>query len=150
MQVPATHSTEQAWLAAIVAHSEDAIIAKNLEGVVTGWNAAAERLFGYSSAEMLGRPLTVIFPASRLHEETMILDRIARGERVDPYETERQHRNGRIFPVSVTVSPIRGADGNLVGASNITRDLTGSRAAVRACARATAERTRSVRVGTRP
>jgi two-component system sensor kinase FixL len=124
MQVPATHSTEQAWLAAIVAHSEDAIIAKNLEGVVTGWNAAAERLFGYSSAEMLGRPLTVIFPASRLHEETMILDRIARGERVDHYETERQHRNGRIFPVSVTVSPIRGADGKLVGASNITRDLT--------------------------
>jgi PAS domain S-box-containing protein len=124
MQVPATHSTEQAWLAAIVAHSEDAIIAKNLEGVVTGWNAAAERLFGYSSAEMLGRPLTVIFPASRLHEETMILERIARGERVDHYETERQHRNGRIFPVSVTVSPIRGADGNLVGASNITRDLT--------------------------
>ena len=70
MQELAGHSTEQAWLAAIVAHSQDAIIAKDLEGVVTGWNAAAERLFGYDSAEMLGRPLTVIFPASRLHEET--------------------------------------------------------------------------------
>jgi two-component system sensor kinase FixL len=122
--MPANHPTEQAWLAAIVECSEDAIIAKDLQGAVTGWNAAAERLFGYSSAEMLGRPLTAIFPADRLHEEAMILGRIARGERVEHYETERQHSSGRIFPVSVTVSPIIDADGRLVGASNITRDLT--------------------------
>jgi two-component system, LuxR family, sensor kinase FixL len=124
MQVPAQNTTQQAWLAAIIEGSEDAIIAKDLAGIVTGWNAAAERLFGYSSVEMLGCPLTVIFPASRLHEETMILGRIARGERVEHYETERQHKDGRIFPVSVTVSPIRNAEGDLVGASNITRDLT--------------------------
>jgi two-component system sensor kinase FixL len=122
--MPANDPTQQAWLAAIIESSEDAIIAKDLQGAVTGWNAAAERLFGYTSAEMLGRPLTVIFPADRLQEEAMILGRIARGERVEHYETERQHRTGRIFPVSVTVSPIMDADGRLVGASNITRDLT--------------------------
>ena len=115
---------EQTWLAAIVESSEDAIIAKDLRGIVTGWNAAAERLFGYGSAEMLGRPLTVIFPAHRLDEEAMILERIARGDRVEHYETERQRKDGGVFPVSVTVSPIRDADGNLVGASNITRDLS--------------------------
>jgi two-component system sensor kinase FixL len=124
MDLPMNRYDEQAWLAAIVEGSDDAIIAKDLHGIVTGWNAAAERLFGYTSTEMLGHRLTVIFPADRLQEETMILDRITRGVRVEHYETERQHKNGRIFPVSTTVSPIRDADRRVVGASNITRDLS--------------------------
>src|SRR5262249_22199081 len=88
------------------------------------WNASAERLFGYTAAEMLGRPLRVIFPPHQVGEETMILERVARGERVEHYETERQCKDGRVIPVSVTVSPIRGAAGNVVGASNITGDLS--------------------------
>jgi two-component system, LuxR family, sensor kinase FixL len=115
---------ERAWLAAIIESSDDAIIAKDLLGIVTGWNTAAERMFGYTSAEMLGTPLATIFPASRFDEEGMILARIRSGEHIEHYETERRHKDGRIFPVSVTVSPIRDAHGTLVGASNTTHDLS--------------------------
>jgi len=124
MQAPDSHRSDHAWLVAIIESSDDAIIAKDLNGVVTAWNAAAEHLFGYTAAEMLGRPLTVIFPAHRAHEEATILQRIARGERIEHYETERRHKDGRSFPVSVTVSPIRNASGTITGASNITRDLS--------------------------
>ncbi len=115
---------ERAWLAAIIESSDDAIIAKDLLGIVMGWNAAAERMFGYTSGEMLGHPLAKIFPPGRINEEGMILRQISSGEHIEHYETERRHRDGRIFPVSVTVSPIRDADGILVGASNITHDLS--------------------------
>ena len=118
------NASEQAWLAAIIESSEDGIIAKDLGGTVTAWNPAAERLFGYAATEMLGQKLAVIYPPARAHEETEILARIARGERIEHYETERRHRDGRVFPVSVTVSPIRDAAGAVVGASNITRDLS--------------------------
>lgn len=121
---PKSQGSDQAWLAAIIESSDDAIIAKDLNGIVTAWNAAAERLFGYTAGEILGRPLTVIFPARRTHEEAAILQRIARGERIEHYETERSHKDGRIFPVSVTVWPVRDASGKLTGASNITRDLS--------------------------
>ena len=111
-------------LAAIVESSDDAIIAKDLSGVVFAWNRAAERLFGYSASEMIGQPLTVIFPPARIEEEAFILGRIARGERVERYETTRRCKDGRMIRVSATVSPILDASGRITGASKILRDLT--------------------------
>ena len=111
-------------LAAIVESSDDAIIAKDLNGVILSWNRAAERLFGYTASEMIGQPLTVIFPPDRIEEEAFILDRIRRGETVEHYETARRRKDGRIISVSATISPIRDASGKIVGASKILRDLT--------------------------
>ena len=111
-------------LAAIVEGSDDAIISKTLDGTVTSWNPAAEVMFGYSAAEMIGRPMTTIFPADRLEEEKLILGRIASGERVDHFETCRRHRDGHIVHVSVTISPIRDETGRIVGASKIARDIS--------------------------
>jgi two-component system sensor kinase FixL len=111
-------------LAAIVESSDDAIIAKDLAGTVFAWNKAAERMFGYSAAEMTGQNITRIFPPERMAEEAALLARVAAGEQVDHYETERCRRDGTIFPVSVTISPIRNAGGAIVGASKILRDLT--------------------------
>jgi two-component system, LuxR family, sensor kinase FixL len=116
---------EDARLAAIVESSDDAIIAKDLNGVILSWNSAAERLFGYTASEVFGRPITIIFPPDRLEEEAEILDRIGRGERVDHYETARRHKDGQIINVSVTASPIRDASGKITGVSTIMRDLTG-------------------------
>lgn len=118
------HPAEQARLAAIVESSEDPIIAKDTRGIVFAWNRAAERLFGYAAAEIIGQPITLIFPDDRIAEEAAILDRIGRGERIDRYVTERRCKDGRILRVSVTVSPIRDAEGRVVGASKIVRDLT--------------------------
>jgi two-component system, LuxR family, sensor kinase FixL len=113
-----------AQLAAIVQSSDDAIVSKDLSGIVTSWNAAAERLFGYSATEMIGHPITVIFPPDRIGEEAEILRRIADGERVEHFETLRRHKHARDIAVSVTISPIRDAHGAIVGASKIVRDLT--------------------------
>ena len=103
--------------------SDDAIIAKDLSGVVFAWNRAAERLFGYTASEMIGQPLTVIFPPDRLEEEAFILGQIARGERVEHYETTRRCKDGRIIRVSATISPIRDASGRITGTSKILRDV---------------------------
>jgi two-component system sensor kinase FixL len=111
-------------LAAIVASSNDAIISKDLGGVVTSWNQAAEHLFGYAAAEIIGRSITIIFPPERVDEEAAILARIGRGERVDRYETVRRHRDGRDIRVSLTISPIRAANRSIIGASKIIQDLT--------------------------
>ena len=111
-------------LAAIIGSSNDAIVSKDLSGIVTSWNRAAEHLFGYAAAEMVGQPITTIFPADRVDEEAAILARIAHGETVDRYETVRRHKDGQAVSVSVTISPIRDADGTIVGASKIIRDLT--------------------------
>ena len=116
-------------LAAIVEHSADAIIGKSADGVVTSWNAGAERLFGYTAAEMIGHPVTRLFPPELLDEELRILDRIHRGETVAPLDTVRVRKDGRRVEVSVTVSPIRDATGRVVGASKIARDITGRRQA---------------------
>lgn len=116
--------TRTRQLAAIVESSDDAIISKTLLGTVTSWNQGAERMFGYRSAEMLGKPLARIIPQERLHEETVILERIARGERVDHFETQRQRRDGRLLHVSTSVSPIRDAAGTVVGAAKIARDIS--------------------------
>jgi two-component system sensor histidine kinase/response regulator len=115
---------ERARTAAIVESSDDAIIGKDLKGIVTSWNRGAERLFGYSASEAIGQPLLQIFPADLHHEERSILERIAKGERIEHVDTVRRHKDGRLVMVSTTISPIRGHDGRVVGASNIAREIT--------------------------
>ena len=124
MRLTDDHRAESARLASIVESSDDAIVTKDLEGSILSWNAAAERLFGYTAAEVIGEPITIIFPPDRVSEEAAFLARIASGERVDHYETVRRRRDGQIVSVSVTISPIKDASGKIVGASKILRDLT--------------------------
>ena len=119
-------------LAAIVQSSEDAIISKTLDGRVTSWNKAAERIFGYTAEEMLGRPISLLAPPGRADEMRGILDRIRDGERVEHYETERQRKDGKIIQVALTVSPIRDQAGRVVGASKIARDITEAKLAASA------------------
>jgi PAS domain S-box-containing protein len=114
----------QAKLAAIVASSDDAIIGKTLDGVVTSWNAAAERILGWPAADMIGQPITAIVPPVGLAEEAGILARIRAGQRVEHFETVRMRRDGSLVPVSLTVSPIHDRHGVIVGASKILRDTT--------------------------
>lgn len=114
----------QRRLAAIVEFSEDAIVGKDLNGILTDWNAGAERLFGYSAAEVIGKPVTMLFPADHLDEEPGILARIQRGESVQHYETVRQRKDGTRVDVSLTVSPIKDEEGRIIGASKIIRDVT--------------------------
>jgi hypothetical protein len=111
-------------LAAIVDGSDDAIIGKTLDGVVTSWNSGAARIFGYTSQEMVGQPIACLIPADLHGEEMGILAKLKRGERVDHYDTIRLARNGRLIAVSLTVSPLRDATGRIVGASKIARDIT--------------------------
>ena len=113
-----------AHLAAIVASSDDAIVSKNLQGLVTSWNRAAERLFGYRADEMIGRPVTLIIPADRQDEERRILEEISRGRTVEPYETIRRRKDGSDVHVSLTVSPLFDTHGKVIGASKIARDIT--------------------------
>jgi len=114
-------------LAAIVASSDDAIISKDLNGTITSWNQGAERLFGYAATEAIGRSIALIIPPDRLTEEAQVLDRIRAGERVDHFDTERVRKDGTRVNVSITVSPIRGADGRVAGASKIARDISDRR-----------------------
>ena len=111
-------------LAAIVNSSEDAIIGKSLAGIITDWNPGAEALFGYTAAEAIGQPMTLIFPPDRIQEEAEILGRVARGESVEHYETVRVRKDGRRVDISVTISPILNREGKIVGASKIARDIT--------------------------
>jgi PAS domain S-box-containing protein len=121
----------QAQLAAVIRSSDDAIISKTLEGIITSWNPAAERLFGYCEREALGKPMTMLIPPDRLHEEREILARIARGEATEHFETVRVRKDGRPIELSVTISPIRNERGELTGASKIARDVTERRQAER-------------------
>jgi two-component system CheB/CheR fusion protein len=114
-------------LAAVVGSSEDAIISKTLDGTVTSWNKAAERLFGYTAGEMIGQPITRLFPEDRLDEEPRIISRISAGERVEHFETVRKTKGGRMIDISLTISPVRDASGKIVGASKIARDITEAR-----------------------
>jgi PAS domain S-box-containing protein len=111
-------------LAAIVESSDDAILSKNLEGIITSWNAAAERIYGYRAEEMVGKPVTLLFAPDRQDEFTQIMAHIRRGERVDHYETTRVRKDGTFLTVSVTVSPIKDSTGTINGASAIARDIT--------------------------
>lgn len=114
----------RAQLAAIVEGSDDAILTKNLDGIITSWNRGAERLFGYTAAEAVGRPVTLLIPHDRHSEETEILARLRRGERIEHYETIRRRKDGQQLHISLTVSPLRDEDGVIVGASKIARNIT--------------------------
>jgi PAS domain S-box-containing protein len=110
--------------AAIVESSDDAILSKDLDGVITSWNGGAQRLFGYTAEEAVGRSVTIIIPIDRHDEEPMILERVRRGERIDHYETVRQRKDGSLVDISITVSPIKDEKGEITGASKIARDIT--------------------------
>ena len=111
-------------LASIVESSDDAIVSKNLDGIIENWNKGAERIFGYTSEEAIGQPITIVIPADRQSEERDILMRIRRGEPIDHYETVRRRKDGSPIVVSLTVSPVRNAEGQVIGASKIARDIT--------------------------
>ena len=114
----------EALLAAIVASSDDAIVSKTLEGIITSWNRGAERVFGYSAEEAIGRSIRMLIPEDRFYEEEMILDRLRRGESVEHYETVRKTKDGRLIDIAVTISPVRDETGQVVGASKVARDVT--------------------------
>src|SRR5262245_49224913 len=116
-------------LAAIVDSSDDAIISKNLDGVISTWNAAAQRLFGYSEKEAVGQPITLIIPPELYDEEQEFLRRLRAGERIEHRETRRITRDGRYIDVSVTISPVRDVEGTIIGFSKILRDVTESKRA---------------------
>ena len=111
-------------LASIVQSSDDAIVSKNLDGIITSWNNGAERVFGYTAEEAIGQPITIVIPHDRWDEERTILTRIRRGERIDHFETVRQRKHGSLIVVSLTISPVKNAAGKIVGASKIARDVT--------------------------
>ncbi|MEJ0043199.1 MAG: PAS domain S-box protein [Rhizomicrobium sp.] len=116
-------------LSAIVESSDDAIIGKDLNGIISSWNRGAERLFGYVAEEVLGKPVAILIPQDRLDEETVILGKIRSNERVDHYETIRRRKDGSPIELSITVSPIRDSSGRVVGASKIARDISERRRA---------------------
>src|SRR3984893_6219617 len=114
----------QSRLLALVPSSDDAVLSKNLDGQITSWNAAAARMFGYTEEEVLGRSITIIIPEDRLSEETKVLASIRRGEAIEHFETVRIRKNGSPIPISLTVSPVRNAAGQIIGASKIARDIS--------------------------
>ncbi|WP_134091255.1 PAS domain S-box protein [Olivibacter sp. XZL3] len=114
----------QAFLSSIIASSDDAIVSKSLEGIITSWNIGAERLFGYAAEEVIGKSITILIPKSRLSEEEYILGQIRKGEKVDHYQTVRLNKYGKELLVSLTVSPIKDKQGRLIGASKIARDIS--------------------------
>jgi PAS domain S-box-containing protein len=122
-------SAQRGLLAAIVSSSDDAIVSKNLDGIITSWNAAAERLLGYSAEEIIGRHISTIAPPGRAGEMTDIIEKIRRGERVEHFETQRQRKDGSLVDISLTVSPIYDDSGRVIGASKIARDISERRRA---------------------
>ena len=114
----------QSRLAAIVESSDDAVIGNTRAGIISSWNRGATRIFGYTEAEAIGRPATILFPPDHFAEETVILERVGRGERIPTFETVRVRKDGTLVDVSATISPIRDTDGKIVGASKIARDIT--------------------------
>jgi PAS domain S-box-containing protein len=114
----------QSYFTAIVESSTDAIIAKNLDRIVTSWNNAAEKIFGYTEIEMVGQPITRLLPADRIAEEDDIIEKLSHGEQIEHFETVRRRKDGEEIAVSLTISPIHGPDGKVIGASKIARDIT--------------------------
>ena len=119
-----TDRDAQRFLAAVVEFSDDAIITKDLNGIITSWNKGAERLFGYAASEIIGKPVVMLIPPDRENEEPNILARLRQGQRIDHYETIRRRKDGTLLDISLTVSPVKDADGKIIGASKIARDIT--------------------------
>ena len=111
-------------LASIVESSDDAIISKDTRGIITSWNKGAEKIFGYTAGEVVGKPISIIAAPDRVDEMPRILARILHGERIDHYETVRRAKSGKLVNISLTVSPLYDAEGRIVGASKIARDIT--------------------------
>ena len=111
-------------LAAIIESSDDAIVSKDLDGIITSWNGGAERIFGYLAEEIIGKPITILIPPDHQNEETAILERLRRGDRINSYETVRRHKDGSPVNVSLTVSPLKNTEGRVIGASKIARNIT--------------------------
>ncbi len=124
MTIVRQHLAGDPWLAAIVESSDDAIIIRDLGGITITWNGAAERLLGFTAAEVIGQQLIIMIPPDREREEASVMTRIGRGELVDRYETDRCHKDGQVIKVWVAISAIRDANGILVGTSSIVRGLT--------------------------
>ena len=146
MSDPSSFLSTELLYEAIVDSSDDAIISKNLRGIIMSWNKGAERVFGYSAQEMIGQSITKLLPPDRPDEEARILSRLQKGERVDHFETRRKRKDGRLIDVSLTISPIRDAQDVIVGASKIARDVTGAKEAQRKLAEAHEELKRADRV----
>jgi PAS domain S-box-containing protein len=115
---------DHAYMAAVVSSSSDAIISKTLQGIITSWNEGAEHIFGYTAAEAVGQPITIIIPPERQDEERGILERLRRGECVEHFETVRLTREGNRIDISVTISPVRDEKGRIIGASKVARDIS--------------------------
>ena len=120
------------WLSALIESADDAIISKTLDGIITSWNQGAQRIFGYTAEEVIGKPITILIPPDHIDEEPAILARLRAGERIEHYETVRVTKDGRLVDISLTVSPIILPDGQIVGASKIARDITDQRQARKA------------------
>ncbi len=112
------------WLSALIESADDAIISKTLEGIITSWNNGAQRIFGYTADEVIGKPVTMLIPEGHLNEEPAILARLRAGQRIEHYETVRMRKDGELIDISLTVSPIIGPNGTVIGASKIARDIT--------------------------
>lgn len=121
---PESDAASSRHLTAIVESSDDAIVSKDINGIILSWNKGAEKIFGYTAEEVIGKSITILIPPGRISEEAEILTRIRAGERVDHYETIRQRKDGSLVNISLTVSPIRDDSGKIVGASKIARDIT--------------------------
>ena len=120
------------WLTALIESADDAIISKTLDGIITSWNAGAQRIFGYTADEAIGKSVTILIPEGHLDEEPAILAKLRAGQRIEHYETIRMRKDGKLIDISLTVSPIIGPDGRIIGASKIARDITPQRQAQRA------------------
>src|SRR5262249_6332331 len=120
------------WLAAIIESADDAVISKTLDGIITSWNQGAQRIFGYTADEVIGKPVTILIPADHEDEEPAILARLRAGKQIEHYETVRVTKDGKLVDISLTVSPIKGPNGEIVGASKIARDITEQKQARRA------------------
>jgi PAS domain S-box-containing protein len=128
---PTDFASPESLLAAIIGSSDDAIVSKDLNGIVTSWNHGAERIFGYTAEEMVGQPILRVIPPDRQQEEPKILEQLKLGNRIDHFETVRMRKDGSLVDVSLTISPIRRADSTIVGASKIARNITAQKAALR-------------------
>ncbi|OAI56325.1 hypothetical protein AYO49_04545 [Verrucomicrobiaceae bacterium SCGC AG-212-N21] len=144
--LPLGFDSPEHFLSAIIDSSDDAIITKSLEGIVTSWNPSAERLFGYTAKEMIGQPVLILIPEDRREEEPMILAKLRRGERVDHFETKRRNKDGTLLDISLTISPVKNRAGEIVGASKIARDITAQKQAAAALVAAAEETTRQSRM----